>query len=146
MEESRLWGSYLGWVHCKSPNLLQPSLGESTYQKSDVIDGHSTLKSRDIHLKTVEGIVRLIIVEGISLKTVLTHIVWTIIIHTIFYFLCDKNILHCVWLYQISKRPYSLQKDPPSNNTRNSSDILKEICYIIWSNKTILKPEFLKNI
>ena len=27
MEESRLWGSYLGWVHCKSPNLLQPSLG-----------------------------------------------------------------------------------------------------------------------
>ena len=26
MEESRLWGSYLGWVHCKSPNLLQPSL------------------------------------------------------------------------------------------------------------------------
>ena len=26
MEESRLWGSYLCWVHCKSPNLLQPSL------------------------------------------------------------------------------------------------------------------------
>ena len=26
MEESRLWSSYLGWVHCKSLNLLQPSL------------------------------------------------------------------------------------------------------------------------
>ena len=32
MEESRLWGSYLGWVHCKSPNLLQPSLAVFLWQ------------------------------------------------------------------------------------------------------------------
>ena len=35
MEESRLWGSYLGWVHCKSPNLLQPSLQVTLFQSGE---------------------------------------------------------------------------------------------------------------
>jgi hypothetical protein len=32
MEESRLWGSYLGCVHCKSNNLLQASLKYAQYR------------------------------------------------------------------------------------------------------------------
>ena len=32
MEESRLWGAYLGCVHCKSHNLLQPSLVKTVYE------------------------------------------------------------------------------------------------------------------
>ena len=37
MEESRLWSSYLGWVHCKSPNLLQPSLKPGVFEFLDKI-------------------------------------------------------------------------------------------------------------
>ena len=36
MEESRLWGSYLGCVHCKSRNILQPSLLNSKSFRSIV--------------------------------------------------------------------------------------------------------------
>ena len=35
MEESRLWGSYLGCVHCKSHNLLQPSLSYTLSKWAD---------------------------------------------------------------------------------------------------------------
>ena len=42
MEESRLWGSYLGWVHCKSPNLLQPSLNIMTCESFFDMEGLMT--------------------------------------------------------------------------------------------------------
>ena len=45
MEESRLWGSYFGWVHCKSPNLLQPSLFLSDCVKRTKNAIHFVLRS-----------------------------------------------------------------------------------------------------